>query len=214
MSATSQSDVLHRVLKFGDDAISALDRESVPVYLFITERFASTSDISSDYLFQFLFRSYYRLDNAGLGNDFKLAYFQLLQNRRADPRPDLRQLCEALRPYETKKRKQALQFSFATKLLATIDQEQPLYDSSVASVFDFNPPYQVKDFSKRLERFMAFYELLTVTSRWLAGQPKFAGVNAAFAKTHAQWDRVPLMKQVDFILWATGKAMKKGASQD
>ena len=83
----------------------------------------------------------------------------------------------------------------------------------MASVFDFKPPNQVRDFSKRLERFLGFYELLTVTSRWLAGQAKFATVNSAFAKAHKQWDKVPLMKQIDFILWATGKA-KKRETQD
>ena len=110
MTATPQSEVLDTLLKFRDDAVSAHDRESVPVYLFITERFISSSDISSDYVFQFLFRSYYKLDNAGLGDDFKVTYFQLLQSHRAGPRPDIRQLCEALKPLETKKRKQSLQF--------------------------------------------------------------------------------------------------------
>ena len=90
--------------------------------------------------------------------------------------------------------------------LQTIDPGQPIYDSYVASVFGFNPPYHVKDFSKRLDKFLAFYELLSVTCRWLTVQTKFASVNAAFADANKQWAEVPPMKQVDFILWATGKA--------
>ena len=161
-----QPEVLDKLLNYRDGAVSALDRQAVPVYLFITERFTSTSDISTDQVFQFIFRSYYRLDSAGLGDEFKAAYFQLLQLHRADPHPDLRRLCEALGKHEIIRRTQSLQFSFATKLLATIDPAQPIYDSYVAKVFDFNPPYYVQHFSKRLERFMRFYELLSVTCRW------------------------------------------------
>jgi hypothetical protein len=154
-----QPEVLDKLLNHRDGAVSALDRQAVAVYLFITERFTSTSDISTDQVFQFIFRSYYRLDGAGLGDEFKIAYFQLLQRHRADPHPDLRRLCEAFGEHETIRRTQSLQFSFATKLLATIDPAQPIYDSYVAKVFDFNPPYHVQDFSDRLERFMTFYEI-------------------------------------------------------
>lgn len=117
MNPAPKRDVLDAIVKFRDEAVDALGQESVPVYLFITDRFTSTSDVSSDFVFQFVFRSYYRLDNAGLGDDFKKRYFQLLQQHRTCPRPDLRRLCEELAPYETKKGKQSLQFSFATKLL-------------------------------------------------------------------------------------------------
>ena len=73
----------------------------------------------------------------------------------------------------------------------------------------FNPPYHVKDFSKRLDKFLGFYELLSLTGRWLIGQARFASVNAAFGEAHERWGEVPPMKQVDFILWATGKVIQQ-----
>src|SRR5262249_39337709 len=100
-----QREVLDAVVKYRKEAVSALGREPIPVYLFLTQRFNSTGDIRSDYLFQFVFRSYYRLDNAGLGDELKVAYFELLQGHRFGPRPDLRQLCEQLARYDTKKGK-------------------------------------------------------------------------------------------------------------
>lgn len=83
-----------------------------------------------------------------------------------------------------------------------------MYDSFVASLFGFTSPTWVKDFSTRLDRLLKFYEILTGTSRWLVSQPKFAAVEAAFAGQNEQWSKLPEMKRVDFILWATGKAMK------
>ena len=88
-------------------------------------------------MFQFVFRSYYRLDNAGLGDKLKVAYFNILQAHRRDSSPDLRGICDELGRYDTEQGKQSIQFSFATKLLATIDANQPIYDSFVASLFNF-----------------------------------------------------------------------------
>lgn len=209
MTVRSQSEVLEKLLEFRDKAVAVLDPDAVPVYLFITERYAAAKDVSGDHVFQFVFRSYYRLDNAGLGDAFKVAYFGLLQHHRVGPRPELHQLCKSLAQHDTKRQKQSLQFSFATKLLATINPAQPIYDSYVASMFGFNPPYHVKDFSKRLDKFLGFYQVLSEACRWLTVQTKFASVNAAFAENNDQWAKVPQMKQVDFILWATGKAIKQ-----
>jgi len=200
--------VLETVLTTYEQAAEKLDSDSVPVYLFLAERFANSSDISSDHVFQFLFRSYYRLDNAGLTDDFKKEYFRLLQNHRHEQVPDLRQICRTLRAYKTKRGKQSLQFSFATKILATIDQDQPLYDRFVASVFGFSPPLHKLAFEERLEKHLQFYEALKETSRWLREQPELKDVDALFAKREKQWHLVGRCKQIDFILWATGKAMR------
>jgi hypothetical protein len=123
-------------------------------------------------------------------------------------------LCEELERYPTRKGSKALQFSFATKLLATIDPEQPLYDSFVAYLFRFRRPDHVKDRSKRLDRLLDFYELLSQTSRWLPQQAAFAAVNATFERRHQGWESVPSAKRIDFILWATGKADKKSKPAD
>jgi hypothetical protein len=204
----AQRQVLDKVLRLREQAAGALDRHAVPVWLFLNDHLNRTPDIRSDYLFQFLFRSFYRLDNAGLSDDFKAAYFELLQKHRGGPLPALRDLCERLALHDTKKGKRSLQFSFATKLLATIDPQQPLYDSFVASLFGFRRPDHLKDPSKRLDRLLDFYYLLRETSRWLPDQAGFIEVKAAFANRHEGWGDVPPTKQVDLILWATGKAAK------
>jgi len=207
----SHIEVLGTLLEFRDEAVAALDREAAPVYRFITSRLANTSDVSTDPVFQFVFRSYYRLDNAGLGEKFKVEYFRLLQQQRGCQQPiALHDVCHTLAQYETRRQKQSLQFSFATKLIATLDPEMPIYDSYVASVFGFNPPYHVKDFSRRLGRFVIFYEELCTTCRWLTAQTEFVSIEEAFAVTNEEWYQLPKMKRVDFVLWATGKAIEQG----
>jgi hypothetical protein len=178
----------------------------VPVYLFLAERFRSTPDITGDLVFQFLFRSFYRLDNAGLTPEFKDAYFQLLQKHRTGRSPDPGEVCQELSRLKTRKKLKSLQFSFATKLVATIDPELPIYDSFVASLFGFRPPYYQRDPRKRLELLRDFYKRLTETCRWLSGQPELRAINEAFARQEQEWGKLPSLKQLDFILWAAGKA--------
>lgn len=59
------------------EAINKLSTESFDVYGFINDEFKNTEDITKNHLFQFVFRSFYRLDNAGLTQEFKTRYFQL-----------------------------------------------------------------------------------------------------------------------------------------
>jgi hypothetical protein len=204
-----QREVLKRVLKLRPRAVASLARHAVPVWVFLDQRFRSTPDIQSDFLFQFLFRSYYRLDNAGLDDPFKDAYFKLLQSHREERPPDLRRICQELADTSTEKGTKTLHFSFATKLAGTIAPEQPIYDSFVAYLFRFRRPDHLKDPDKRLNKLLEFYECLRDTSRWLPQQKGFDKVDAAFARGNPGWEDVPPMKRVDLILWATGKAAKK-----
>lgn len=81
-------------------------------------------------VFQFVFRSYYRIDNAGLTSDWKVRYFEFLSQRERS----LRTILEGLYHIQTKKKVKSLQVSFATKLLHTLDTSQPIYDSKVTEL--------------------------------------------------------------------------------
>jgi hypothetical protein len=68
-------------------------------------------------VFQFVFRSYYRIDSAGLTSAWKVRYFEFLSQRERS----LQTILEGLYHIPTKKKVKSLQFSFATKLLHTLD---------------------------------------------------------------------------------------------
>src|SRR5438105_3829464 len=201
--------VLRTLKQYRGKVVDLLNDEPIDVYLFLQDRFDSSGDIRRDYVFQFVFRSCYRIDNAGLSDGFKNAYFDLLEMKRGSTNLDLKDICAELSHYETKQQKQSLQFSFATKLAATVNVELPIYDSLVAAVMEFNPPYHIKDFNKRLGRLVEFYGTLRETVSWLADQEDFFEISRALAKKVTNWSRVPKIKQVDFILWATGRAINQ-----
>ena len=81
-------------------------------------------------MFQFTYRSFYRLDNAGLTPEFKSRYFELLQEYRIKP-IDLKDICVDLYEYKTRKGYNSVQFSFATKLANTIDENYSINEQNI-----------------------------------------------------------------------------------
>ena len=63
------------------EIIRNIDQESIDVYNFLKKEF-NESNIIENYLFQFVFRSFYRIDNAGLTPEFKKEYFEILEHNR------------------------------------------------------------------------------------------------------------------------------------
>ncbi|WCN09320.1 hypothetical protein [Marinomonas mediterranea] len=76
--------------------IENLAQESIDAYVFLVDLFESTEDIRENYLFHFVFRSFYRLDNAGLSDEMKLVYFELMQELRGREEFDFSLVCSRL----------------------------------------------------------------------------------------------------------------------
>ncbi len=111
------------------EILSKIDKEDIVIYLFLKNEYEK-GDVENNKLFQFVFRSFYRLDSAGLGNKLKEHYFNLLAKKEINLEKILSELYEIpiRRGFKT------IQFSFATKLLHTIDNYLPIYDSKISKI--------------------------------------------------------------------------------
>ena len=132
--------------------MNLLGEESVAVYAFLYNEFLK-GDVTLNPVFQFVYRSFYRLDNAGLTPEFKKAYFNLMQQYRNEDLIDPKEIVEKLYMYKRRKGDHSIQFSFTTKLINTIDPTYPIYDSEVARVFQFST-YYLKDNEKKIARYL------------------------------------------------------------
>lgn len=185
--------------------LSNLDSESIGVYQFLSARF-KTYDPAQDELFQFVFRSFYRMDNAGLTTDFKKRFFELMSSARLEGKADVGAIVTELRDYPTLKEKSSLQFSFATKLAATISPNLPIYDSKVASIFGFRAPHHNKIFEARLDANLGFYSKLQTIYGRIIEDDSLRLVRTHFrSKFGCAESEVSEHKALDFILWAAGK---------
>ena len=75
------TDEIARIINNHTQAIiDNISYESIEVYNFLRKEYEK-KNITDNYLFQFVYRSFYRLDNAGLPAEFKTEYFNLLERR-------------------------------------------------------------------------------------------------------------------------------------
>lgn len=188
-----------------EEIVRAIGRESVEVYRFLSDEYAR-GPVLENCVFQFTYRSFYRLDNAGLRPDFKREYFVLLEQARNLSEVDIPGLIRKLFLIPNRKGHQSLQFSFVSKLANTINPQYPIYDAEVASVFGFRAPYNYKTFDIRLNEYMTFYNKLRgiyaeIIDRNFLQQPRqmFRDIYAAPP------ERIPEIKVLDFIFWSAGK---------
>lgn len=183
-----------------------LAHESVEVHKYLMQKFSRTNAVE-DLPFQFLYRSFYRLDNAGLTAEFKTAYFNILEEERAKQQLDIKTILQKLRGFKNRKGQENVQFSFATKLANTINNRYPIYDSEVARVFGYSRPLD-KDFNKKIDKYLLqFHHIRETYEKMLAEnllKPTIELFDARF-----QGHSLPEMKRLDFIFWSAGKLLKK-----
>jgi hypothetical protein len=103
----------------------------------------------------------------------------------------------------------SLQFSFATKLVATVHPHCPVYDAEVGSVFGFRPPYPYRKFEERLRAYMEFYgEVQSLYAHLLVTGELDHGRRLFREIYDAPPTEVADEKVLDFIFWSAGKLRK------
>lgn len=199
--------VLKVIIENYKESFNKLNIENFDVYSFLNNEFRNTEDITKNYLFQFIFRSFYRLDNAGLTPEFKTRYFELLQEYRNKP-IDLNAICLDLSDYKTRKGLNSIQFSFATKLANTIDNSYPIYDSEIIRLFNFKQPYSVKDKDIKLNQYLEQYDYILSTSKELITNAQvqliFKEMNINFGESCIKMSKT---KKLDTLMWGIGKVL-------
>ena len=184
--------------------LKELDEESIAVYLFLRSQF-SQGNVGQNPLFQFVYRSYYRLDNAGLSPDFKTRYFELMECARSSGVINLPEMATELHRYKTLRKHKSLQFSFVTKLAAIVNPDYPIYDRAVGRALGFPPPAGGRNFDQGLKRSMQFYEWLRSLYSTLLADPTLLEVIRNLTATYPTATAVPQIKALDFIFWSAGK---------
>ena len=185
----------------------ALGEEPIAAYLFLRSEL-SRGNVDQNPLFQFVYRSHYRLDNAGLSPKFKTRYFELMERARTSGEINLKKIATELHRYKTLRKYKSLQFSFVTKLAATVNPDYPIYDRAVGRALGFPPPAGGRNFTQGLERYLLFYEWLRGLYTALLAGPTLPAVVEDLKAQYPQDPQaatVPPIKALDFIFWSAGK---------
>ena len=184
------------------EIIENIDQESVDVYNFLKTEFKK-SNVNENYLFQFVFRSFYRIDNAGLTPEFKKEYFKILEQNRNEKQFDFEKVLRRLYSFPNRKGQNTLQFSFATKMFNTIDDIMPIYDSEVAKMFSMSRPYQ-SEFEIKLDKYLDQLDKIQNGYEQIINQNLLPETIELFDQVFKD-NKLSEMKKLDFIFWSAGK---------
>jgi hypothetical protein len=186
--------------------IDNISNESIDVFNFLKKQFEITN-VTKNYLFQFLFRSFYRLDNAGLTTQFKTEYFNILEEYRQQDNFDFAIVLQRLFDIKNHRGQNTFQFSFVTKMQNTICNDKPIYDSEVAEVFLFKRPGQNLYFDDKLNRFLEQLKIIDDTYGTLIRTQNLSDTIALFDLKFPDHN-LQAIKKLDFIFWSAGKVLR------
>jgi len=185
--------------------VDNISHESIDVYNFLKTQFENTN-VTENHLFQFVYRSFYRLDNAGLTTQFRTEYFNILQKYRQLDNFDFANILQRLYDIQNHQEQNTFQFSFVTKMQNTICNDRPIYDNEVSKVFSFNRPRQGSSFNDKLVFYSNLLSIIDETYITIINDRNLQNVITLFDNRFPQ-NNLGQIKKFDFIFWSAGKIL-------
>ena len=192
--------------EYSIEIIENIEQESIDVFNFLKADY-SKSDVTKNYLFQFVYRSFLRLDNAGLTSEFKTKYIELLEKNRNEKQLDFEKILKILYDFPNRKGQNTFQFSFTTKMFNMINNLMPIYDSEVAKMFGFSRPYNT-EFEKKLDKYLKQFDVISKGYNEIRKKRLLTRTIELFDKTFKN-NNLSEMKKIDFIFWSAGKIQNR-----
>ncbi len=187
---SSQASIINKLKKRENDAA---------LYFYIKSVFAQNNPISNNTEFKEKYKSFYVMRTAGLSQQHFEKYFELLDRHETS----LETILNELYVIKTLKQLNSLQFSFATKLLHTLDNNLPIYDNQVKKTLGLPAPYDYSDSNdKKMRSLLSYYEKLKKIYRQLLEKEPVKKLIGDIRK-ELGWtaEKINDVKILDFILW-------------
>ena len=165
--------------------------------------------------FKTIYRKYWQLNAARLSDTFCDHYFQVLEKNRNKEDRNIKEVVEDLyRVSSNAKNKKTLQFAFATKLLHTIDNTLPVYDSLVAD-FYFLPQIKLNwKYDKKISTYLKAYEFLQKEHKRILDGKLLSSAITRFRTHFALPASYTDQKIIDTLLWKFTSVLRAGAIRE
>jgi hypothetical protein len=154
--------------------------------------------------FRRVFKSYYGLNAARLGNQFLNTFFEALfqWNKGMDAAALLKRLYQI----PTARGRNTLQLSFVSKLMAIHDESRPIYDRHVRSFFDVSEIGTKKPVDDRIAWWIAFLDLVKRAYNEWAETDEVARILNRLKVRFPDLAGCHPVRLLDFLVWKTGNA--------
>ena len=192
--------------------LGTVDRKKdIDPYLKMAEMFNAGS-ISNNNNYKTIFRIYWQLNAAKLSDHFCNHYFQVMENYRHKDHLNIEDIVSELHevPSNSKGIK-TIQFSFATKLLHTIDNTLPVYDSMVGDFYFFPQIKPSWNYYKKLAVYACSYDFLRREHKRVLDNCLLAESIQKFRERFGLPYTYTDQKIIDTVLWRFSAYARTGA---
>jgi rubrerythrin len=186
-----KQEILNKLLK---------DRVSFELYDKIREGFEK-GNIVENKAFQKTYKRFYKLGR-NFGDKLSKKYFELLQKKEKN----LEKVLAELSKVPGSNNRFLVWLCFASKLIHTVDNNKPIYDSMVAEAFYIRMKY-IKDINKRIKDRLEIYNFLEQRVREILDDQEIATMVKDFKEKLGS--DISDVKMLDFILWKLGGILIK-----
>lgn len=192
--------LLKTITENKEQLLSLNYEKSIDAYLFIQKEFAK-GYIVNNKDFKRVYGNFYRLTMAGLTLEWKERYFEILEGKKSDLKKILNELYEI----PNRKGQNSIQFSFATKLIHTIDTTKPIFDSLVGAMLGQRAKGKTKE--EKIQSCIDIYDILQDVFHTCLGDNALQEILRAFrAKFNLSGERDMSDEKIfDFLIWGLGK---------
>jgi len=191
--------IIDNIWRRQDEILSNLNFEDIAVYVFLKNEY-NKGNILNNFVFQYVFKSWWGINNAKWSNKLKNCYFDLLANQQTA----LKAILTTLYEVPTSKGVHAVHFAFATKLLHTINNENPIFDSMVGKIIGMSVVGNNKD--EKINSCIEIQNYLKDLYKKLLTDTKIQQTISNF-RTRFDVDikKMSDTKILDSIIWSLGK---------
>lgn len=151
--------------------------------------------------YQRRYKNYWRLNGAGLSQNFCQVYFQHLQAGINNNLLQLGILANQLYEIPTRPNIHTLQFSFCTKLCHMLNRQLPIYDSKIRDFYNFTAPNSNLPVQQRIHEFLQFHQFLVNEYNRILNEGLLAPSIQAF-RQHFNPQHFTDIKVIDSLIWA------------
>ena len=161
------------------------------------------------------YNRYYRLHAARLSEPFCKKYFELLYSCYANKRISIFEIMEKLAEIECNENgDKKLHFSFASKLVHTVDNSKPIYDSMIAQFYFFPEIKYNWIAEKKIEEYKKAYNFLIYEYERVQNEKLIDKTVHKLMVKYPNINHVNPVKIIDWIIWKYISLLKSGKIRD
>lgn len=188
--------------------IEDISQDFINIYNFIQDQYRiSHGDIKNNSLFKFAFRRYYFQRNEWFyKKEFYENYFSLFSDKGMQSAiksgKNVTEIIERIieKLYVFKRR---IELSYITKMIHTINNEYPIYDSNVVNALGIKKPLET-DFIQRKNHYIKIFGRICEIYDYIIRNELLNDLISKFS-LHRDISKLKNIKILDFIFWSAGK---------